>query len=438
MTHLTRRAVLESVATGFAMPGLAAGAPGIGQRAAGAGAPDDEAFWAGVRAQFELDPARHNLVTVVRGVTTRAVREQVAAETARYNAFRPGGERLADVHARVRAKVAAFIGAPAAQVALVRNTTEGVTTVLANWPLERGDEILTSSAEHGAFYDTLFARAARDGVALRRFHYPTPAPSAAAIVAAVEQALTPRTRLVLVGQVVLTGQLTPVRAIADLVHARGARLLVDGVLAVGHVPVDVAAMDCDFYAAGFHKWGCGPRATAVFYVKPDLTARLPPLFGAYRESDDGEYRAQWNAATMVKYESFGAHPEPHLSALGDAVDFLAGLGADRIQRRLFALTSRWLSRAERVPGFRGAVQREPAHCAGLVAWEVADRPRVRVREVLDRRRLLVGGTESYAGFFGIPSNHPRSLFIANAGVFTSLADVDRLAEAIEELGAGAP
>ena len=97
-----------------------------------------------------------------------------------------------------------------------------------------------------------------------QFHLPAPTTSVDAIVSAVGAALTPRTKLVMVGQVVLTGQIMPVRPIADVVHARGAHLLVDGVLGLGHIPTDVTAMDCDFYAAGFHKWGCGPRATAVF------------------------------------------------------------------------------------------------------------------------------------------------------------------------------
>jgi cysteine desulfurase/selenocysteine lyase len=316
-------------------------------------------------------------------------------------------------------------------VALVRNTTEGVTTVLSNWPLERGDEILTSSAEHGPFYDTLAYRAERDGVVIQRFHYPAPAPSLSAIVEAVERAMTPRTQLVMLGQVVLTGQINPVRAIADLVHSRGAKLLVDGVLGIGHVPTDVAAMDCDFYAAGFHKWGCGPRATAVFYVRPELLERLPPLFGANEEDERGLYRSLWNAPTPSKYEGFGAHPDAHFIALGDAIDFLRGLGVSRIHARLFHLTSRWVRRVEAVPQFRAAATLQPDHCAGLVAWELEGVEKARVREALVAGNVLVGGTESYSGFFGIPEDRPRSLFIANAGVFTSLEDVDRLAESIE-------
>jgi selenocysteine lyase/cysteine desulfurase len=134
---------------------------------------------------------------------------------------------------------------------------------------------------------------------------------------------------------------------------------------------------------------------------------------------------------MSKYERFGAHPDPHFIALGDAIDFLSRLGVSRIQARLFHLTARWVRRVESVPQFRAAANLDPDFCAGLVAWELSGVEEARVRDALSARQVLVGGTESYAGFFGIPEDHPRSLFIANAGVFTSIEDVDRLAEAIE-------
>jgi cysteine desulfurase / selenocysteine lyase len=240
----------------------------------------------------------------------------------------------------------------------------------------------------------------------------------------------------MIGHIVLTGQINPVRAIADRVHARKAHLLVDGVLGIGHVPVDVKAMDCDFYAAGFHKWGCGPRATAVFYVRPGLVSRLSPLFGAMDEERDGRQKPLWNANVMGKYERTGAHVDSHYYALAESLDFLSSLGVERIQRRLFSLTSRWMQRAERIPPFRAAVARDPEQCAGLVAFELSGRTIEEVRKVFSARDVLVGGTESYAGFFGIPDDKPRSLFIANAGVFTAPGDVDRLAEALEAVATG--
>jgi selenocysteine lyase/cysteine desulfurase len=395
----------------------------------GSGAPDDEKFWNEVRAQFELAPGPANLVTVVRGVAPKAVRESVAASAERSNAFRPVPDP--DWKQKVRKKAADLIGAPADRVALQRNTTEGVTTVLLNWPLKRGDEILTSSAEHGHFYDTLAYRAARDGVTIKQFHYPAPAPSLKDITNTVERAMTARTRLVMLGQVVLFGQINPVRAIADRVHARGAKLLVDGVLAIGHIPTDVNAMDCDFYAAGFHKFACGPRATSVFYVKPGLSEQLPPLFGRFDQDEQAHQRVRWNSEAMDKYEIFGAHPEWQFMALGETIDFISGIGVSRIQARLFALTSRWMMRARRVDAFRAAVALDPTQCAGLVGCEVAGIERDRVRKLFADRKLQVGYTENYAGFFRIPKDQPRRLFCPNVGIFTSKDDVDRLAEAIE-------
>jgi selenocysteine lyase/cysteine desulfurase len=428
---VTRRELMGMAAASVAWPALRAEASQGLPAPPPAGGPADETFWTSVRSRFELPADRANFVTVVRGVSTASTRQTIVSDAARENTFRPAANPM--WKQEVRQKAGRFIGAPADSVALVRNTTEGVTTVLLNWPLERGDEILTSSTEHGPFYDTLAQRAARDGVTIRRFHYPAPARSLNEIVDAIDRALSPRTRLVMIGQVVLTGQINPVRAIADRVHARGAKLLVDGVLGLGHIPVDVQAMDCDFYAAGFHKWGCGPRATAVFYVRPGLVERLPSLFGSATEDDQGRPILRWNSPQIIKYESFGAHPQPHFFALGDSIDFLSSLGAERIRSRLFFLTARWMERAQRVKGFRAAVTLDPAQCAGLVAWELDGRERARVRQLFTDRAvpLLVGGTESYAGFFDIPEDRPRSLFVANVGVFTSPQDVDSLAEAIE-------
>ena len=209
-------------------------------------APDDEAYWSQIRSQFEWEPESSNMVTVVRGISTRHVREVAVRRATEFNSLSAAKIIQRGWKQGIREKVAPFIGAPNENVALLRNTTEGVTTVLSNWPLKQGDEILTSSAEHGAFYDTLAQRAARDGVSVKRFHYPAPVSSHQAIVDAIERAMTARTRLVLLGQVVLFGQINPIRPIADLVHGKNAKLLVDGVLGIGHVPTDVMAMDCDF------------------------------------------------------------------------------------------------------------------------------------------------------------------------------------------------
>jgi isopenicillin-N epimerase len=378
---LTRRELVQNAMAFSVWPSLRPLAAAALQQIQSEGAPDDETFWAYVRLEFEFTPEFTNLVSVVRGNFTKANREIAFNEATRLNQL---SAPLPDLNYQreTRRKVASFIGASAENIALLRNTTQGVTTVLSNWPLKAGDEILTSSAEHGPFYDTLAQRAARDGVTIRQFHYPASVTSAQTILNAIDQALTPRTRLVMIGQVVLLGQINQVRPIADLVHSKGAKLLVDGVLGLGHVPTDVKAMDCDFYAAGFHKFACGPRATAVFYVRPDLVGQLPPLFGNLDEDDRGFPKPKWNSNSMDKYEVFGAHPEGQFYALPNAIDFISGIGVDRIQARYFYLTSRWMTRARRLPKFRAAVTLDPAHCAGLVAWELVGMDPSVVRKIL--------------------------------------------------------
>jgi selenocysteine lyase/cysteine desulfurase len=404
----TRREMLRTAMAFSAWPSLRPIATAALPQTPGAGAPDDETFWANVRSQFEISPEFVNLVSAVRGRTTKANREIAFNEATRQNQL-PAPPPNPNWQDELRKKAAALIGAPFENLALLRNTTEGVTTVLANWPLKPGDEILTSSAEHAPFYDALAQRAARDRITIREFHYPAPVTSQQSIVDAIDRALTPSTRLVMIGQMVLLGQINPIRAIADRVHRNGAKLLVDGVLALGHIPTDVKAMDCDFYAAGFHKFACGLRATAVFYVRPGLVEQIPALFGCLGEDRHEPGQPQWKSDSMNKYEVSGAHPESQFYALGNAIDFISGIGVDRIQARYFYLTSQWLTRAQRLPKFRAAVTLNPDHCAGLVAWELAGIAPDDVRQVLSANRVRVGRTDTYAGFFGIPEEAPRFL-----------------------------
>jgi cysteine desulfurase / selenocysteine lyase len=426
-----RRMVMKAALAYSAWPTLRRFTPSALPEGSAQPSAADESYWAQIRSKFEWEANFANFVTVVRGIAPREIREKACVAMTHLNSQAPAEFLKADWKAEVRRKVAGFINAPVENTALLRNTTEGVTTVLMNWPLKHGDEVLTSSAEHGPFYDTLAQRASRDEVVIKRFHYPAPVTTPQAIVETIERSMTARTKLVLLGQVVLFGQINPVRAIADAVHARGAKLIVDGVLGIGQVPTDVKAMDCDFYAAGFHKFACGPRATAVFYVRPGLIEQLPPLFGSYVLDDQGAFVASYRSGDAAKYESFGTHPEGQFMVLGDSLDFLSTIGVERIQERLFFLTSRWMERAQRLKAFRAAVVLDPAQCAGLVGFELTGKQYRDVRKTLTDHRVLVGGTERYGGFFGIPADTPRSLFCPNVGLCTSRDDVDRLAEALE-------
>lgn len=397
------------------------------------GGPLDDAWWARIARAFDLGKDFTVLGSVVRGVAPRPVLDFADKETRRRNAYRPRTAPDPDADTRRRTAVAKLIGSTPDETAIVRNTTEGVTTVLLNWPLSAGDEIVCSVAEHGPFHDTLAFRAARDGVTIRQVQLPIPAARQEDLVAAYDAVIGPRTRLVLLPHVMLYGQIMPVREIAALVHARGGHLLVDGVLSIGHIPVDVQAMGCDFFAAGFHKWGMGARGTAAFIVRRELIERLAPLFGAIDAPLEGRMRPLWDADTITKFESYGAHPESHHEALERSVTILEAIGVPRIRARLYALNHRWRRATTGLPGLRVAVTDDASHHAGLVGFRFEGKDLGACWDVAERARVILCGTEPYGGVFGIPADRPQSVFAVNAAVYTSPGDIDRFVEVLHEM-----
>ncbi len=134
----------------------------------------DETPWAEVRKAFNYSSEVINLSTVVRGVAPRIVSDAVIDTYTRVNEYRPGGNYSDIVERRraIRNRLAERVGCEAEELAITRNTTDGVTTVIAGLKLAPGDEIVTTTGEHNAYYGALYQRAARDSLEIRRVHLP--------------------------------------------------------------------------------------------------------------------------------------------------------------------------------------------------------------------------------------------------------------------------
>jgi L-cysteine/cystine lyase len=173
-----------------------------------------------------------------------------------------GREQLADA---LRGGYAACVGCAPADLALTTSTTEGIGRVLLALDLHAGDEIVTSDEEHPGVLGPLSAQRAR-GVEVRIAPW-----------ADVADAVGPRTKLVVVSHVSwLSGRLAPA-ALAQL----DVPVLLDGAQGAGAVPVDVAALGADAYAAAGQKWLCGPEGTGLLYLSARLRERMHPPAPAY-------------------------------------------------------------------------------------------------------------------------------------------------------------
>lgn len=275
------------------------------------------------------------------------------------------------VQRRARRAAARAIGADEDEVALMENTTEGINVVLNGLPWRSGDEVVTCSLEHPSVLLPLYALRERHGVAVRIVPLGADEPDGEA-AARFRAALGPRTRLVAVSHVsYANGRRLPVREIAAAARAAGVPVLLDGAQAVGHVPVSVQELGCDFYAFPGHKWLLGPDGTAGLYVRRDWIPRL--LLGkvglkAAREFDtEGGFvperenvrRFEVSTASGVTLTGFAA-----------AVDLAAALDPGAVERWNVGLAERLTRGLLAVPGVEVVSPTRREALTGLVAFRL--------------------------------------------------------------------
>ena len=229
-----------------------------------------------------------------------------------------------------RAKIAAFLGAQSAEECVyTKGTTESVNLVAWSWGLANlrpGDEVVITQMEHHSNIVPWQLVCERTGATLR--YIPIDKRGALRMDVARE-IIGERTKMVAAVHVSnALGTINPVRELADLAHAQGALMLVDGAQSSPHTPIDVVALDCDFFAFSGHKLG-GPSGVGALWGRAHLLAAMPPWQGG------GDMIAQ------VKLERSTYQPPPlrfeagtpniaGVIGLGAALDYLQAIGMDRI------------------------------------------------------------------------------------------------------------
>jgi cysteine desulfurase/selenocysteine lyase len=238
--------------------------------------------------------------------------------------------RATELYEGVREQVARFLGAATPrEIIFTRGATEGINLVAQSYArtfLAPGDEILVTGMEHHSNIVPWQLVAQQTGAVLRA----APITDAGELdLSAFEGMLSERTRLVAVVQLSNSlGTINPVRRIAELAHAHGAVVLVDGAQSAPHLGVDVQALDCDFFVCSGHKL-CGPTGIGVLYGREALLERMPPYQGGGDMIASVTFEESTWAALPSKFEA----GTPHIAGvvgLGAALDYLDGLGLDRI------------------------------------------------------------------------------------------------------------
>lgn len=275
--------------------------------------------------------------------------------------------------ADLRAELARVVAASPDEIALTHNTTEGMNIATFGLDYGPGDEVVTTTIEHEGGLLPLYQLHHRQGVKIK--FAPVGLGEPQAVLDALEQTISPKTRLVVVSHVSYsTGAALPLKEIVELAHSRGALVLADGAQSVGAIPLDLPASGVDFYAFPGHKWLMGPEGTGGLYVRQDRIAELEPTFIGFFGIDPASY---------------GSH-DPHRFALTlgasryeigtvfrpGVVGFLAGLrwlhqevGSELIYSRIKKLAQFALPRVAELPGAQ-LLTPISAH-AGLINFQLA-------------------------------------------------------------------
>jgi isopenicillin-N epimerase len=222
----------------------------------------------------------------------------------------------------VREKVAAFVGARADGLVFVTNTTEAVNTVLASLALEPGDEILITNHGYNACNNAVRHWAERRGARATVADVKLPLAGPEDVVAAVLAAVTPRTRLALVDQVTSpTGIVFPVERLVRELRARGVLSFVDGAHSPGMLPLDLQALDADYFAGNLHKWCCTPKGTAILVTRAEHQATLRPLVISHGARSPRTDRPK----LWLEFDWVGTIDPSGLLAVPRALEFMGGL-----------------------------------------------------------------------------------------------------------------
>ena len=405
----SRRAFMGQVAGVSALAGVAGvNSAALAAPAAdlGAGrAADDEAYWRWVAGEFLTAPNVAHMNTGTRGVSPRSVVQAQFEAIKSYDSDYLSHATYAcnaEFRDRLRAKLAAFIGCKANEVALTNNTTEGMAFGTLGLDLRPGDEIIHTNHDHASGVQPIRLCAARHGIkpvvvdlSADAFHPPK---SADAIVAAFEKAITQRTRLISFCHINYTdGCVLPVREICALARQRGILTLVDGAHPPGMMALNVAELGCDMYAGAGHKWLLASMLTGFFHIREDVQDRVWPLvysgpvggrnmFGqpvAGTASDE-------QAATAARYEMRGSLDFAALASFDAALDFHAGLTPAAIEARDRHLAARVIKGLKAIDGVQVHVSEDPALSCGLVSFRVHGvEPKAVNQRLWERHRLYI-------------------------------------------------
>jgi selenocysteine lyase/cysteine desulfurase len=379
----------------------------------------DGAYWDAVREHFMFEDGLIMMNNGTVGPMPRPVFDTLV------EAFKVQCTSPCDVYGflprrreEVRRKLAGFINASPDEVVLTRNTTEGMSFVANGLDLGPGDEVVMSSMEHPAGIHPWRLKAKRSGITIKDVPIGLPPQSVEEITEAFERAITPRTRVISISHTVyISGLIAPIKELSEIAHQNDILLLADSAHGLGMLDLDMKALGADFFTSSPYKWLGAPTGCGLMYVREEAQDRLWPTIASTGWDSD---------QTARRFETLGQRADPIMIALGEAIDFQAMIGKERIERRVKSLASHLKTGLEEIDGVRLHTSQDPYLSGGLTAFSMEGVEPERIVDYLREKYNIVVRT------IGSEETGTRGVRVSTH-IFVTLKDVDMLLEGVQHL-----
>jgi L-cysteine/cystine lyase len=390
----------------------------------------DDALLAAVREALPATNAGIYLNTGTTGPmpreTARAMADLAEIELTRGRAS--NDDHLAGVQRmdEARAAAAAILSADVETVALTHSTTDGLNIAALGLDWAPGERVVSTTLEHVGGLAPLQVLRDRRGVDVALVDVGRGGDDERTL-AAFDKAVTPATRLVVISHVTWsTGALLPVRAIADLAHARGALVLVDGAQAAGTLQVDVGTLGADAYAIPAQKWLLGPEGMGALWVAASALDRIRPSIAGFFAFDEPGLRPPFRFFPDARRFESGSRHQPSVLGFARSCGWLAmHVGLDFVYRRSAALAARLADALAATPGVELVTPRD--HLATLVTFRMEGWPAEDALDELGRRAFAIARV--------IPETDWLRCSVA---FFNTEAELDRIVATVTELSRYTP
>lgn len=315
----------------------------------------------------------------------------------------------------LRTKLADLAGCNSEEIAINRNATEALNTLIFGLNLKAGDEVVLTKQDYPNMVNAWKQREKRDGVVLKFINLELPVDDDDKIVELFNQQITAKTRIVMVTHVInWTGQILPVKRIADLAHKNGAEVIVDGAHSFAQLNFKISDLHADYFGTSLHKWLSAPFGSGLLYIKKEKIKNVWALLSSNKPDGDD----------IRKFETIGTRSFASEMAIAQAVDFHLAIGSQRKEDRLRALKMYWVDQVKHLKKVKFSTSilanKSCAICCFLIEGFT---PSELEAKLLDKYKIHTSPIvyENISGVRVTPN------------VYTSFFDLDRLIKAVHDL-----